>query len=113
MDPDSDAAWLEVEVTVTSDKNQLCLACGCSWPVHTVALHLQNGAAVAHGDFTPFPTAGRFGDDEFLKLLSRDGLKFAFRRRLCDCPWVRDVMKATLVVKGESLSKMVPRHSGW
>lgn len=61
MDPDSDAAWLEVEVTVTSDKNQLCLACGCSWPLHTVALPLQTGLLSLMGISHPSPLLATLG----------------------------------------------------
>lgn len=76
-----------------------------------VGLHscpgFPNSAVVSDGDVSAFPAAGHFVNVKFLKSLSQDKLRFVSRRNFCDCPWVRGVLKAILVVKGTSIIQMV------
>lgn len=76
-----------------------------------VGLHrcpgFPNSAVVSDGDVSPFPTAGHFVNVKSLKSFSQDQLRIVFRKKLCDCPWVRGGLKATLVVKGASIIRMV------
>lgn len=76
-----------------------------------VGLHsypgFPNSTVVSDGDVSSFPATGHFVNVKFLKSFSQDKQRFVFRRKLCDCPWVRDVLKTPVVVKGASIIQMV------
>lgn len=101
-----------MEVTVTSDKNPVMFGL----QPQLVGLHscpeFKDRAVDPHGFLSSFPADRLFVNGELWKPPSRDELALRSGHSVMILLWVRGVLRATLVVKGKNIIRMVLGHKG-